>query len=313
MGWRSVVITQPSYLSLGVNALKIEQEDREAQVPLEDVSILVLDCPKITLTGQLLTALSSEKICVITVDAMHLPNGIYLPFLPHTRALRVMRAQIALSVPAQKKFHKDIIKKKISNQAALLESSGKQREAKYLYSMAKKVKSGDTDNMESIAAQTYFPSLFGDGFQRRQDNFTNAALNYGYAVVRSAIARTLVCYGFLPALGLFHCSEQNPFNLADDIIEPYRSFVDEWVISHFHKVVEADLTREQKAQLVNVLHQDIVLTGHSQGSACTVLAAIEATVISLSQSIVSSQKAVLNLPDLRASLQRRYRQEDEDE
>lgn len=313
MGWRSVVITQPAYLSMGLHALQIKQGEQQAQVPLEDISVLVIDHPQITITGQLLSACAENQICVITVDATHHPNGVYLPFLSHTRALKVMRAQLDLSAPARKQLHKILIQQKIRNQAAVLGCYGHDDGARRLCKLADGVRSGDPDNTEAQAAQIYFPRIFGAEFQRRQERFHNAALNYAYAVLRAAIARTLVSYGFLPAFGLFHRNEQNAFNLADDLIEPYRAFADAWVLRHFPEEKETELSRTDKATLVSLLHEDTVLTQHGDEGACTLLAAIEATTISLSRIVQGTSNEYLSLPSLQATFDRKLEPDGADE
>lgn len=313
MGWRSVIITQPSYLSLAVHALQIKQGEHQVQIPLEDISVLIIDHAQITLTGQLLTACALHQVCVITVDATHHPNGVYLPFLPHSRALKVMRAQMALSAPARKQLHKTLIQQKIKNQATVLACHGQDAGARYLYKLAGTVRSGDPDNIEAQAAKSYFSALFGAGFQRRNERFHNAALNYAYAVVRAAIARCLVSYGFLPAFGLFHSNEQNAFNLADDLIEPFRAFADAWVLRHFPAERDDELTRTDKASLVALLHEDIVLNGHVDDGACTLLVAIEAVVISLSRIVQGSSNESLSLPSLQATLARQSVMDQNDE
>lgn len=304
MGWRSVVITQPAYLSLGVNALQIRQGEQQVQVPLEDISVLVLDNPQVTITGQVLSACAEHQVCLLTVDGSHHPNGIYLPYLSHSRALKVMRAQLDVSVPLRKQLHKALIQGKIRNQAAVLQRFGQTDAARLLQRMADQVRSGDTENAEAHAAQAYFAGAFGQGFHRRQERFHNAALNYAYAVVRAAIARSLVSYGFLPAFGLFHCSEQNAFNLADDLIEPYRPFADDWVLRHFPEESQESLDRESKACLVGLLHHDIVLSRHGGEGACTLLAAIEATITSLGRILQGASDEALCVPVLQATLDR---------
>jgi CRISPR-associated protein Cas1 len=149
------------------------------------------------------------------------------------------------------------------------------------------VRSGDPDNCEAQAAQLYFRGIVNPQFNRSQTRFYNTALNYGYAVVRAAIARTLTAYGFLPAFGLFHHSQQNNFNLADDLIEPYRPFVDAWVRHHYPEEPRHFLGPADKARLVSLLHEDVALSSHgSEEGRCTVLAAIEATVAGLSSIVL---------------------------
>lgn len=304
MGWRSVMITQPAYLSLGLNALQIRQGEQQLQVPLEDLSVLVIDNPQVTLTSQLLSACAENRINVITVGQDHHPNGVYLPFLPHSRALKVMRAQLALSAPARKQLHRQLIQQKIRNQAAALNAVDESKAARHLSNMASKVRSGDEGNREGQAAQLYFRALFGSGFSRPQDRFYNAALNFSYAILRATLARTLVSFGFLPAFGLFHQSEQNAFNLADDLIEPFRPFADHHVRQRYREEPERDLNRDDKATFVGLLHQDISLNSHAKSGACTLLAAIESCISSLTRAITATGKPQLALPCLTATLSR---------
>lgn len=283
MGWRSVVIANPAALTLEDRALSITQNGNTARVMLEDISVLVLDHPQISLTAPLLSACAGAQIAVVTVDGSHLPNGVLLPYLPHSRALKVMTAQLALTQPARKRLWQRIVKFKIRNQAALLSRTDQNDDARRLHQLADDVRSGDPDNCEAQAAQIYFRGIFNPHFHRGQSRFHNAALNYGYAVVRAAIARTLTGYGFLPAFGLFHHSEQNAFNLADDLIEPYRPLVDAAVLAHYPEEPDRDLQPADKGRLVALLHEDVTLSSHSaEDGRCTMLAAIETTVSGLS-------------------------------
>ena len=283
MSWRSVVIANPAALTLEDRALTIAQNGNTARVMLEDISVLVLDHPQISLTAPLLSACAEAQIAVVTVNGSHLPNGVLLPYLPHSRALKVMTAQLALPQPTRKRLWQRIVKFKIRNQAALLSRSGRNDDARHLSRLAGDVRSGDPDNCEAQAAQIYFRGIFNPQFHRGQSRFHNAALNYGYAVVRAAIARTLTGYGFLPAFGLFHHSEQNSFNLADDLIEPYRPLVDAAVLTHYPEEPNRDLQPADKGRLVALLHEDVTLSSHSaEDSRCTLLAAIETTVSGLS-------------------------------
>lgn len=283
MSWRSVVIANPAALTLEDRALSIAQGENTARVMLEDISVLVLDHPQISLTAPLLSACAEAQIAVLTVGSSHLPNGVLLPYLPHSRALKVMTAQLGLSQPTRKRLWQRIVQFKIRNQAALLARENQEADARRLRQLASEVRSGDPDNHEAQAAQVYFRSLVSPYFHRGQTRFYNAALNYGYAVVRAAIARTLSGYGFLPAFGLFHHSEQNAFNLADDLIEPYRPLVDAAILAHYPEEPDRDLEPADKGRFVALLHEDVTLSSHStEDGRCTLLAAIEATVSGLS-------------------------------
>lgn len=295
MGWRSVVIGNPAQLDFHQRALRVQQDGNTAHVPLEDISIVLIEHPQVTLTSALLSALADAQIAVLTVGADHHPNGVLLPFLPHSRALKVMRAQLDTSQPMQKRLWQTIVQQKIRNQAAVLaHHPDASRETRALLAMAEDVRSGDPDNLEGQAAQRYFRALWGEDFTRNQPRFVNAALNYGYAVVRAAIARSLVVYGFLPAFGIHHRSEQNAFNLADDLIEPYRPLVDAHVVKGWPLEPERELSPKDKQHLVALLHRDIVTTRARQ----TLLAAIDSTVVSLSQWLDYTSPAVFVMPTL---------------
>jgi len=296
MTWRSVVITKPSYLKLKDQSLVVVQDEEEVRVPLEDIAVLLIDNPQVTLSGQLLSACASQQVTLITVGADHHPNGLLLPFIPHSRALQVIHRQINMGKPHAKRLWQQLVKQKIINQAHTLQQSDQSRQAKRLRCMAAEVKSGDSENIESTASQVYFPAIFGPYFNRRSSNFVNAALNYSYAILRAALARYLVAYGFITALGLHHCNQQNSFNLADDLIEPFRPIVDAYVLMHLGNKLEDTLTTDDKALLVNILNQDVIslnVRGESQVS--TMLVTLEAIVISLSQCLKSG-KHTLHMP-----------------
>lgn len=297
MAWRSVVITQPARLALKQRALQVEQDAGTVRVPLEDISVLVIDQPQVSLTAQLLSACAASQIAVITVGPDHHPNGVLLPHLPHSRGLKVMRAQLDMSLPRRKQLWRHIVQRKIRNQAAVLSLHGHDVPARQLIRLASEVRSGDAGHHEAQAARLHFRHLFGEGFTRAQDRLHNAALNYGYSLVRSALARSLVAYGFLTAFGLHHKSEQNAFNLADDLLEPFRPIVDQHVLMNFPADdEERDLNRDDKACLVNLLHEDIAQSqdDHTMGRS-SVLAAVDASVISLSQRL-TDQETYLTLP-----------------
>jgi CRISPR-associated protein Cas1 len=299
MAWRSVMVTRPARLRLEQRALAVDSEQGTVRVPLEDMSMLVIDQPQVNLTAQLLSACADQQIAVVTVGANHHPNGVLLPHIPHSRALKVMRAQLGMSVPRRKRLWRSVIQRKIRNQADVLERQGHASACGRLRALAQRVRSGDTGHAESQAAQVYFRALFPPGFSRTQARLHNAAMNYGYSIIRSVLARNLVIYGFLTAFGLHHDSEQNAFNLADDLLEPFRPILDAYVLRHFPLgTPERDLTREDKAVLVNVMHEDVSLHQvDGETILCTLLAAAEASVVSLSQRI-ADDGSLLALPGL---------------
>lgn len=291
MVWHSVVISNPAKLSSKHGSLTIEQEET-AKIPFEDIAVIVLNHRAITLTHPVLSACAEHGVGLYSTGKNYQPNGAFMPFLSHSRALQVMRRQLSVDKPTAKRTWQRIVKAKISNQALCLDFAscdGGDRVRGFVSS----VRSGDPANIEAQASSVYFKSLFGGKFVRSSDSRINAALNYGYAIVRGSIARLLVAHGFLPAFGLHHHSEQNSFNLADDLIEPFRPLVDLYVRS---KVVpdQEVLLPSDKAKLVELLHYDIAIGTEIS----SVLAAIEKSVISLGRVLSSSNPDAIELPAL---------------
>ena len=249
MEFRSVFISNPARLSVRLGQLVIRQE-RELTVPMEDLSALLLESRAVTISTAALQELAEHGVTVYLCDSTHLPAAIVLPTNRHSRQLKLLKGQIAMTRPVQKHTWQAVVSAKISNQArclALLEREG----TATLREMAAQVRSGDPDNLEATAAAYYFPRLFGPAFVRGETCRVNAALNYGYAILRGAVARNLAVRGLEPCLGIFHHSELNQFNLADDLMEPYRPLVDLYVASHVPND-EAELTPEIKRQLFHL-------------------------------------------------------------
>ncbi len=290
MGWRSVMISRPAKLRREHFSLAIEQE-QTAFVPFEDIAIIVLNHREIQLTHPVLSACADYGIGLYATGDNHQPNGVFLPFLAHSRTTRLMRKQMDIPRPLAKQAWANIVRRKIENQAAVLrfcEKSGVDRMDSYV----RRVRSGDTENLEGQAAAFYFTQLFGQGFYRAEERWVNAALDYGYAVLRGAIARGLVAHGMHPPIGLFHASEQNAFNLADDLIEPFRPLVDLYVAKN-PAFTEGDLSTQDKAELVALLNVDV---GMPQGK-MSALSAIEYAVESLAR-LFEQGNSELELPGL---------------
>ena len=292
MAWRSVMISRPATLRRDKFALLIEQV-QDARVPFEDIAVIVLNHAEITLTHSVLSACGEYGIGLFSSGPTHHPNGVFLPFLPHSRATRILRLQLALGRPAAKRAWQTIIQAKIQSQADCLKLADKPG-VERLESLARRVRSGDPDNLESQASALYFRALFGNDFHRGQPRWINAALDYGYAVLRAAIARGLVAHGFLPALGLFHASEQNAFNLADDLIEPYRPLVDLHVIAHCIGHDVDDLLPADKVPLVSLLNVDMAMPRGTMSA----LTSIEQAVESLARLFDGGSENLLELPRL---------------
>lgn len=268
---RTLYFGNPAYLSLKLRQLVVSKpgaDDSKAEVvktiPIEDIATIVLDCKQITITQALLEELLEVNCSVITCDSAHMPTGLMLPLSGHTQQSERFRAQIDASLPLRKQIWQQTVQSKIANQAAVLEFATGQKHPNMLQ-WASSVRSGDPDNLEARAAAYYWKTLFCgsvDGFIRgRHEDTPNDLLNYGYALVRATVARALVSSGLLPTLGVHHHNKYNAYCLADDIMEPYRPFVDKLV---YQIVKENDLwilDTGMKTRLLSIPMMDVQING----------------------------------------------------
>ena len=264
---RTLYFGNPYYLSKKLEQLVVRVPGVDSPnlppvappIPIEDLGLVMLDHPQITVSQGLLAALLENNVAVITCDARHLPVGMLQPLEGHHTQAESMRAQIGASEPLKKQIWQQIVIGKIKNQAALLERLDKPFASLLTY--AKNVKSGDPDNYEARAAIYYWSHLFPQEmkFRRGPDGFPpNNLLNYGYAVLRAIVARSLVGAGLLPSLGIHHSNKYNAYALADDLMEPYRPFVDAIVCQIVSgKKSYDELGKEHKAKLLNVATLDV--------------------------------------------------------
>ncbi len=292
MTWRSVMISRPAKLRREHYSLAIEQE-ATAYVPFEDIAVIVLDHREIVLTHPVLSACAEYGIGLYATGDDHQPSGVFLPFLQHSRSTRMWRLQQGTARPLVKKAWAALIRSKIANQAVCLHLCAREG-VERLESYSRRVRSGDPDRLEGQAAAFYFTKLFNTGFERAQPSWSNAALDYGYAVLRGAIARSLVAHGLHPSVGLFHASEQNAFNLADDLIEPFRPLVDLHVFKRHPAEEPNELRPGDKSALVGLLNVDM---GMPRG-VMSALSAIEQTVKSLVRVLENGDEHRMELPTL---------------
>ena len=292
MPFRNLIIQNEASLSLKNKQLRVRTERADATVPIEDIDTILVENRQTILSTALIGALAQRGVALFICDEYHMPCAVLEPFAQHSRGLEIAQNQLNLSQPAKKQMWKQIVVAKINNQAKCLTLCGMDSSVKELSSIAKHVRSGDEGNAEGHAAAKYFPALFGPGFTRRDGgDARNAWLNYGYAIVRGCVARSLAVYGFLPMFGLQHHSALNQFNLADDFIEPYRQIVDLYTATN--ATAEDDLTSKIKPQLVNLMSYDILLDGKKYALSY----AIERTVQSFSAICAGREKTLL-LPEL---------------
>lgn len=289
---RTLMFTNPVSLNLRYQQLVvtyIDEPEKTTTVPIEDVGVVVIENQQVRITVPLLNYLAQNGVQVVFCDNKGMPCSTLLSFEGNNNQGTILRAQMDCGEVLKKQLWKQLVEAKIRNQSGLLHSLGK--DGAILREFYSNVKSGDTDNREGAAARRYFQELFGKGFVRDRNMLgVNSLLNYGYAILRSATARALVSSGLLPAIGIFHHNRSNAFPLADDVMEPFRPFVDEIVYNVYTKGAEG-LTTEVKAELAKVVYADTVF-----GKITRPLAVGLTLTTSSLASCYTRESSTLNLP-----------------
>ena len=255
---RTIAIERPARLSMRHRQLVIESREAQASVPIEDIGALIISDPQVSFTHSCMSELMENKTAVVFCARDRHPAGMVLPLDGNTLQSERFREQAGASMPLKKRLWQQTVRQKIRNQADILKSFGSEHAR--LMELAKKVRSGDPDNIEAQAARHYWPRLMGKKFRRnRHGPPPNNMLNYCYMVLRAAVARSLVSSGLLPTLGIHHRNRYNAFCLADDIMEPYRIFADIIVykVQKEGLPMEADIGRDIKARLLGILTEDV--------------------------------------------------------
>lgn len=291
MAFRNIYIENPARLSIRNKQLVVSQ-DQDYTVPVADIQSIVIDNLQTTLTAPTISFLAENQVALYTCNRQHIPCAVLMPLGNHSRKLQALSIQLAITKRFRNRLWQKIIKQKIENQALCLELNGLGKVAE-LKRLMNDVTEGDFTYCESQAALIYFRELFGEGFSRRVDNVRNAALNYGYAIVRGIIARDICAYGFEPALGIFHKNELNAFNLADDLIEPYRPYVDLWVSQNISED-ERFLLPSHKRELVSLLYTEVSIDNEVH----TLTNAVRKTVSSFTSCCRSNSVRTMKLPTL---------------
>jgi CRISP-associated protein Cas1 len=289
MAWKGVHVSKPARLSWKDQQLCVAQDDGDVTMPLEDVAWIILDSNHTTLTASLISACMSQGVAIIFTDERHTPNGMALPFHTHHRQAAIAAMQLGLTLPLKKRLWQALVVAKIENQAACLDLCG--RDGTAVAAIAKFVTSGDTENTEARAARAYWSALFQDFTRSDETDLRNAMLNYGYAVLRAAIARALVASGLLPSIGLFHDSASNAFNLADDLFEPFRPVVDRKVfqLSENGTRKTGEFTIAERRALAGILHENVSFGAET----VSVLIATERAAASLVRAMEAATPSVL--------------------
>lgn len=279
---RTIYFGNPAYLKTKNQQLVISKNGEEDKtVPIEDIGVLILDHLQITITQPTLTRLLQNNVAIIACDETHHPIGLFLNLSGHTLQSQKFQAQIAASAPLKKQLWQQTVEAKITNQAMLLKSQ--RVENKLLLNLAKCVRSGDSTNNEAQAAVYYWKNLFPEflKFSRsREGPPPNNLLNYGYAILRATVARSLVASGLLPTLGIFHKNQYNAYCLADDIMEPFRPFVDRIVCDIVRMNGRfLEMTGTMKEQLLSIPAIDVKIDGKKS----PLMVAVQRTTASLAQ------------------------------
>ena len=295
---RTLCIETPCHLKCNNQQLVVSYshikglEDRaDKTVPIEDIGMLVLEHQQITITHYLLDKLLANNVALVTCNDTHHPTGLLLPLESHTLQSERFRAQIAATEPLKKQLWQQTVKSKISNQAAVFKKWNLPHQQ--LINLSTSVKSGDADNNEAVAAAYYWQRLLPPAwqfFRNREGPPPNNLLNYGYAIIRAGMARAIVGAGLLPTLGIFHRNRYNAYCLADDIMEPYRPFVDMIVRSIIDKTSVVDhLTPDIKVQLLKIPTIDVLL----EEDTSPLMIAMQRTATSLARCYAGEHRKLL--------------------
>lgn len=291
---RTLVFSNPMNLSLKNQQIVIaykDSPDEKITVPIEDVGVVLLEHQHTSISLPLLNALVEGDVQVVICNAKGMPNAMFHGMNSNNLQGETLRNQIACGEVLKKQLWKQIVEAKIRNQAALLDSIGE--DGSVLKPFYSNVKSGDTDNREGIAARIYFQHLFGDNFVRnREEPGVNALLNYGYTILRAATCRAIVTSGLLPAIGIFHHNRSNAYPLADDLMEPFRPFVDS-VVYDLAMHGKTELTKDVKGDLISVLYADTSFRNVKR----PLSVGLSMTTASMAKCLAKEQ-SILNLPTM---------------
>lgn len=290
---RTLYFGSSAYLKTNNEQLVFESTDtgETKSTPIEDIGVVILDHQQITVSQALIAKLLANNVAFVTCDNTHHPTGLLLNLDGNTLQSQKFQAQLEATVPLKKQLWQQTVSVKLNNQAAMLESI--RIPAKNLRNWASEVKSGDSENHEAMAAAYYWKRLFPDFLEFRRERYgppPNNLLNYGYAILRAVVARSLVSSGLLPTLGIFHKNQYNAYCLADDVMEPYRPFVDKVVANIVRmngKFLE--LTPNMKKDLLNIPAMDVKINDEKS----PLMVAVQKTTASLTKCFEGSQRKIL--------------------
>lgn len=284
---RILRITSTSSIAIEHACLIVSSDESTASIPVDDMSVVVIETHRARITTAALATLIDAGVAIVHCDSCHMPNGLTIPFASHWKHAAIVQDQLSAAKPLQKRLWQKIVQAKIENQARVLDLLGLDGTA--IRCMAAYVQSGDASNREAVAAAAYFKKLLPDG--GRRDSVLSPALDYGYAIIRAALAREVVASGLLPAFGIHHESDANAFNLVDDLLEPFRPVVD---LLAYSACARDGFTHSDRRILTSVLIH-LVETPYGTTS---VQSALEYEVESLRRAIEKDDADALIVPSL---------------
>lgn len=262
MAWRIVHIKEGDVLRLRLDNLEVRKKDDKVYIPLSDITMIVLEGNRTTITTKLLSRLSQNNIGLVICDDNYLPVGIYLPYGQYHHYSKRVIKQATWTTEQKALIWQQVIGQKMNNQLAYARFCGVEQERLELMAdLIANLIAGDTTNREGHLAKVYFDSLYGKSFTRDDDNLINAGMNFGYAILRSCMARIVVGNGLVTMLGIFHKNEFNSFNLVDDLMEPYRPLMDYWVNKYVLIEDNDYLSYESRLKIIEFMNQKIISSG----------------------------------------------------
>ena len=268
--------------------LLVKTEERNTLIPIEDIGFIVLENPEIYISLPTIQRLIENNVAVIFCNERHLPIGMLLNLDGHHLQQELFHYQVTASEPLKKQLWQQTVKEKIGNQAKLLELIGNTEHPLHFYKS--KVKSGDSDNREGVAAAYYWKNIFDFSFQRKRNGvFPNLFLNYGYTILRAAVARAISASGLLNTIGIHHHNKYNAFSLADDIMEPFRPLVDAKVLYILKNFQEKELTTAIKAEFLKTLTETV----YFKDKKSPLMVALATTTSSLQQCFTGNKKKII--------------------
>ena len=289
MSWRTVIISRRCKLDFNMGYMVIRGEETK-RIFIDEIAILILESPAISMTGALLSELSKNKTRIIFCDEKRCPYGELEPYYGSHDSSRKLRSQIGWTTEQKGIAWTRIVVEKICNQAKLLYQLGYLKEYNLLNSYISEIEFADSTNREGHAAKVYFNALFGMDFSRGKDSPINSALNYGYGLILSAVNREVAINGYSSQIGLFHDNVFNPYNLSSDLMEPFRVYIDK-------EVMQMDITKfgtEQKRELVLLLNEKVRIDSTQQ----TLLNAIKIYVRSVFDAVIKSDSSLIKFAEI---------------